>query len=120
MIVGIEMSHLYRIREEDLGSPYDEIIDMNGTFLWELEPLSERMRAQQALMIGSSVEHHIWGTMSVRELDWTKSLVCLAVDPGLKRQALGLAGFGYNDRTLFPDLPGFSRFHGPARPLSFL
>lgn len=98
---------------------------------WEPRHLFERMRVQQsAFVFGRAIEHD-WGTAPIpfdlskkwyREPGGSDSLsdspVLIAISPDFKAgmdwydRSFWRNVFGYDDRSLFPDLEGFSAYHG--------
>ena len=100
---------------------------------WEPRHLFERMRVQQSLFVFGHATQNDWGTAPFpfdpsikryRENDDTLVISndpeIIAISPSLKADLEDEDGnrsywrelFGYDARSLFPDLEGFSNYHG--------
>lgn len=129
-------------REEDLARSVNDLMDEkkveirpDGTerdvpnyWYWEPRHLFERMRVQQSMFVfGNAIEEDPRGTApfllergkGYREAGDSASyidgnLTLIAVPPSLKESMIvdGRDLFGYNARALFPDIEGFSQYHG--------
>lgn len=120
--------------ERILKQPNGEEWRVIDYWFWEPRHLFERMRVQQSVFVfGQSIQED-WGTAPFPLLDPSEKryrgtadpiLVysepeLIAISPSLKNSIEGEWGgrsywrelFGYDARSLFPDLEGFSSYHG--------
>lgn len=112
--------------EADLRKPIQRLLreSRGNSMTWAPRHLFERMRVQQSFFIFSQVTLSRWGSLALtgpEEPDAASAshsdLTVVAIPPALKSdgarmRARGL--FGYDGKSLFPDLEGFSRFSGTA------
>lgn len=120
LLVGFDTEITSRVAtQEELQKPIRQLLlESSGYSLtWSPRHLFERMRVQQSFFIFSQISWSRWGTLALRGPEDEDAdqgdLTLIAVPPALKadrsrRQMHGL--FGYEGKSLFPDLEGFSRY----------
>jgi len=93
-------------------------------FVWEPVHLFQRMKVQQGVFAFSEPTAKGWGSFPVNDIrgtaasgddhDWP-GLVPIAISPALKEgmKELWPGLFGFDSGSLFPELDGFSAYHGP-------
>ncbi len=131
LLVGIEGNVARRIQTEaDLKTPVPELIDVLAPdeqyWLWEPRHLFQRMRVQQSLFVFGPAIQWPWGSApfglySTGEGQYKEAgnPMLIAISPSLKadmedpemKDYAWRDLFGYDARTLFPDIEGFSRYH---------
>ena len=113
-------------REETLRATVTLLLDKPRArerfFLWEPRHLFERMRVQQSIFVFGKVEHKRWGTAPFKlgdpsDEEGNSDLQLFAISPQLKEDALRTnwqVFFGYDAKSLFPDISGFGSYHAPT------
>ncbi len=124
----------------DLIDKEELVTDANGEksrvvryWYWEPRHLFERMRVQQSLFVFGQTRERNWGTAPFLLDPSSKSYktagdssiyvmsnpALIAISPSLKasleedmERSYWREWFGYDARSLFPDLEGFSSYHG--------
>ena len=90
-------------------------------YVWQPRYLFERMRVQQSVFIFGEAIKMPWGSGPfILSEEGQSDLLLLAIPPKLKENMWEedwRSLFGYDARSLFPDIEGFSDFHGPSRSI---
>ena len=126
LLMGIEGNRRRIWTNDQLGASIPELIadlrtNNDDYYLWEPRHLFERMRVQQEIFVFGAVEELPWGSAPVSlSLDapydrgGSEGLVLIGISPDLKTE-LSVGSFkglfGFDARSLFPDIEGFSAFH---------
>lgn len=124
--------------EETIEGPNGEKWSASNYWYWEPRHLFERMRVQQSLFVFGHAIQNDWGTApfpfdpsNKRYREAEGAIVVssepelIAISPRLKADLEDERGnrsfwrelFGYDARSLFPDLEGFSSYHGAQQEL---
>lgn len=133
LLVGLESNVARHIQTEvDLKTPVPNLIEAlepaEQYWLWEPRHLFERMRVQQSLFIFGPAIQWPWGSApfglyATREqYKEGGNPMLIAIPPSLKAEMKDWTGrsawrefFGYDARSLFPDIEGFSRYHSETQ-----
>lgn len=132
LLIGFDTEITGRVASEaDLLKPMGQLLDESSgyTMTWEPRHLFERMRVQQSFFLFSKVYWSRWGSIALTgppkdqddEIDADAQggdLTLIAIPPALKAEGIQLqqhALFGYDGKSLFPDLEGFARFNSVNR-----
>jgi FRG domain len=94
----------------------------DNVLVWEPIHLFQRMKVQQGIFAFGEPVAKEWGSFPVNSVggvalnyrDSFPGLVPIAISPELKSEMVEYWGslLGYNIATLFPEIDGFSRYHG--------
>lgn len=141
LLVGLESNDARHLQSEaDLKAPIPRLIDDlkpdEQYYFWEPRHLFERMRVQQSLFVFGPTIQWPWGSapfgLYATGSDATERVyreggnpMLIAIPPSFKNQMIEFGAddsgwrnlFGYDGRSLFPDIEGFSRYHGATRRL---
>jgi hypothetical protein len=106
-------SSVQRMKANEVRMPIRDVLDLaalRGCY-WA-PPSDPRMLAQHAVLLVNVLDNDEKCSIPLEK-------VTIAIDPQLKGEVRELLPrFGINERTLFPDLPGFAGSHGPGRTMS--
>lgn len=127
LLIGLDTEITGRVAtEEELRKPIRQLLSESKGYsvTWSPRHLFERMRVQQSYFIFSQVKWSRWGSIALtgptEEAEGDLSLI--AISPSLKADGVRIQQhglFGYDGKSLFPDLEGFSRFSSSAYDFSF-
>jgi hypothetical protein len=110
---------------EDIKLPISDLLKKYGSrvLIWEPVHLFQRMKVQQGVFAFGEPVAKEWGSFPVNEVrgvargssDVIPGLIPIAISPSLKEEMKEYWGsiFGYDSASLFPELDGFSGYHGP-------
>lgn len=134
IVVGFDLDAAKQVRRQELLDAPIEVHQAPGFKFWWPWGLSPRMPAQAAVLAWSPVIGLSWGagTFGYGPDDGAPDIgpadnrepsevgpgtVAIAASPDLKADLIDRWGpvFGYSERSLFPDLDGFARFHAATR-----
>jgi hypothetical protein len=127
----LETIHEKAVWLSDLNDSEKNICEMMKKYkgsicLWEPRHVYHRMKVQQGVFLISEPVANTWGSLPIKRIaktnpdkyDYDNGLVPIAIAPALKHEMNSLDSnlfgsmFGYSLPTLFPEIDGYSRFHG--------
>jgi hypothetical protein len=113
------------VDSEDVNLSLRELVQKycnDKVLVWEPVHLFQRMKVQQGIFAFGEPIAEEWGSFPVNEVGGIKSshnrsfpgLVPIAISPELKWEMVEFwdSLFGYNIATMFPEIDGFSKYHG--------
>lgn len=134
LLAGLETNVARRIQTEarlktSISCLIDELEPDGQYYLWEPRHLFERMRVQQSLFVFGPAIQWPWGSAPFGlyatggRYEEGNDPMLVAIPPSLKNEMedaeVKSSGwrdlFGYDARSLFPDVEGFSRYHGETQ-----